>query len=353
MIRRVFVAAAVLAAGLGGPAVLGGPAGLAAEGFEVEQTDHGVVVEWNGRPFASYVVDQTNKPYLWPVYGPTGKAMTRAYPMAEVPGEPKGQRDHPHHRGITFGHEDFGGDTWHDAATFAEKLAKTNAPAAARERAARLARIRHREFTRIATEGDAAVVASVCEHLDGGGARRVTEYRRFTFRADADTRVIDVDQDFVATDGPVTAADKKDAGLYVRVPATMAVDMKQGGRIVNAVGQTDAAAWAQPAAWCDYHGPVEGEHLGVAILNHPESFRHPTRWHVRTYGLFAANPFAAHGYDESLPESPTTLAPGETLRLRHRIILHRGDERAADIASAFRAYAAEPRPPVQGPGERP
>ena len=33
-------------------------------------------------------------------------------------------------------------------------------------------------------------------------------------------------------------------------------------------------------------GQVEGKVRGIAILNHPESFRHPTPWHVRTYGLF-------------------------------------------------------------------
>jgi len=37
----------------------------------------------------------------------------------------------------------------------------------------------------------------------------------------------------------------------------------------------------------------EGETLGVAIFNHPPSFRHPTSWHARTYGLFTANCFGS------------------------------------------------------------
>jgi hypothetical protein len=37
--------------------------------------------------------------------------MTRAYPMQDVSNEAKEQRDHPHHRGITFGHESIGGGT--------------------------------------------------------------------------------------------------------------------------------------------------------------------------------------------------------------------------------------------------
>jgi hypothetical protein len=30
--------------------------------------------------------------------------------------------------------------------------------------------------------------------------------------------------------------------------------------------------------------------IGVAIFDHPKNHAHPTWWHVRDYGLFAANP---------------------------------------------------------------
>ena len=323
-------------------------AAVAAEpgGFAVQDDAHGAVVTWRGSPFAAYVTDQANKPYLWPVYGPTGKPMTRAFPMADVPAEPKQQRDHPHHRGITFGHEEIADNSWADRGSYEAGLASTDAAkvAAAERNIARLGRIRHHGFTRLEGGPDEAVVEATCEYLDASGARRLTEYRRLGFSATDSTRVIDVDQDLVASDGPVTIGDRKDAGLFIRVPVTMAVDMKQGGRIINSAGQADAAAWAQPAEWCDYHGPVDGEHLGIAILNHPQSFRHPTRWHVRTYGLFTANPFAARGFDAALPDAAVQLAAGQTIRLRHRIIFHVGDEREAGIDAAWKAYAAQPRP---------
>jgi hypothetical protein len=35
------------------------------------------------------------------------------------------------------------------------------------------------------------------------------------------------------------------------------------------------------------------------------------------------------------------LAKGERLRLRYRVLLHKGDEKAARIAEAFEQYAAE------------
>jgi hypothetical protein len=80
--------------------------------------------------------------------------------------------------------------------------------------------------------------------------------------------------------------------------------------------------------------------VGIAILNHPDSFRFPTCWHVRSYGLFAANPFGLHEFAGGKPDrGAVTLAPGKTLVLRYRVLLHRGDEKAGKVAEAFAAYA--------------
>jgi hypothetical protein len=318
---------------------------LAAEepprGFSIEKTATGVNVAFDGKPFAGYVIDRANKPYVWPIVGPTGKQMTRGYPLVDLPTEPDKQRDHPHHRGLTFGHEDYAGDTWHDRSTYEPLLAAPEKEARGRQAIANLGAIRHRVFTRLDASPEQAVVESICDHLGPTGKANLTERRRLTFRATATMRSIDVDQDLVGGDTPVRIGDRKDAGLFIRVPVSVAVDSKEGGRIVNSEGAVDADAWSKPARWCDYHGPVDGEKLGIAFLNHPSSFRHPTRWHVRTYGLFTANPFASQSYDPNLPDAAITLAPGETLRLRHRLIFHSGDEREAGIEAAWQAYAKE------------
>jgi hypothetical protein len=75
------------------------------------------------------------------------------------------------------------------------------------------------------------------------------------------------------------------------------------------------------------------------MLNHPGSFRYPTGWHVRSYGLFTANPFASRSYDKSNPRADFELKAGERVKLRHRFLFHQGDEKAAKIAEAFEAYA--------------
>jgi len=315
-----------------------------------------------GKPFASIVVDQANKPYVFPIYGPTGKAMTRSYPMQDVPAEGKEQRDHPHHRGLTFGHESAGlgewktpekmsgtgdekisggGDTWAERKTYEEQAQNPKNALRAKQHLAYIATIVHREFTETKAEADKAVVVEQCEYLDPTGKPFLTEARRLTFRATSDQRLIDVDQDFTASAGDVRFEDRKDAGLSIRVPSSMAVDSKQGGVIVNSEGITNAEAWSKPAKWCDYNGPVDGEHVGIAILNHPSSYRFPTRWHVRTYGLFTANPFAMQAYDKTLADSPTTLKAGEHLKLHHRFVFHSGDAKTANIEAAWQAYAKE------------
>lgn len=304
----------------------------------------GVEVKIDGKPFATYVIDQGNKPFLYPVYGPTGTSMTRAYPMEMVAGEEK-NRDHVHQRGITFGHEDIDDhtDTWQERATFEEMLKSPKSEATGRKRLPLVGSEKHREFTKLEADDDHALIAETLDYLDAHGKRLLSEERRITFHLIGDMRAIDFDQDLIASDGPVTLSDAKDAGLSIRVPTSMAVDSKKGGHIVNSNGLEDDAAWAKPADWCDYSGPVDGEQLGIAFFDHPSSYRHPTPWHVRTYGLFAANPFGSHALEKSNPEKPTEIAAGERIKLRHRFLFHKGDMSKDQLAAAYGEYAREAR----------
>lgn len=139
--------------------------------------------------------------------------------------------------------------------------------------------------------------------------------------------------------------------MGVRIPTVMDVNSNQGGHIVTSEGLTDKDAWGKPASWVDYYGPIEGETVGIAMLNHPASFRAPTRWHVRDYGLFAANPFGLRDFvgDASLDHSHT-VGLGDSITLYYRLIFHRGDARAADIAKRFEEYAQErPGGPATAP----
>ncbi len=110
---------------------------------------------------------------------------------------------------------------------------------------------------------------------------------------------------------------------------------------MNSEGNRDKSAWGKRAAWCDYFGPVEGETVGVAIFDHPTNPKHPTWWHVRTYGLFAANPFGVHNFEGKPEGTGDIIIPdGESLTFRYRLYFHRGDDKQAKVAEHYHEYAA-------------
>jgi len=279
----------------------------------------GVLIEVDGQPFTEYLTLSGAKPILWPVYGPTGKPMTRAYPMGEAPNETK---DHVHQRSLWFTHGDVNG------VSFWDENAKHGT-------------ILHQRFVEIKSGKEAVVVAE--DDWVGPDKKKIlADQRRLTFGSQSDARWIDFDITLKASYGPVKFGDTKEGTFGVRVAETMRVAAQPGGKIVNSQGQTDKAAWGRKAAWVDYHGPVGGQTAGIAIMNHPESFRFPTCWHVRTYGLFAANPFGLKEFPDGNRQDGTyTLAEGQKMVLRYRVWLHKGDEKQGCVAQAYASYAKQ------------
>ncbi|MFO0871251.1 MAG: DUF6807 family protein [Pirellulales bacterium] len=306
-------------------AVLGGQVPVAAAKFTVEKDDAGVTVKVDGQLFTRYLIRSGAKPILWPIVGPTGKEMTRAWPMREGNAEEK--TDHVHQRSFWFTHGDVNGISfWDENKNHGD--------------------IVHREFVQVAG-GDRAVIVTRNDWLGPDGKLVCRDVRTLTFAADETARWIDFEVTVLAADAPVTFGDTKEGAFGVRVAGTMNVDKKLGGRIVNSAGQADNDAWGKPAPWVDYYGPVEGETLGIAILNHPTSFRYPSHWHVRTYGLFAANPFGLHDFYNSKEKNGAhTVPPGGSFTLKYRVVFHRGDERMGQIAARFADYSGPqvPRP---------
>ena len=294
---------------------------LAAGPWEVSKSDQGLVVKKDGQLVTEYLVKSGNKPILWPVIGPTGKEMTRAYPMRMVEGEKK---DHVHQRSLWFTHGSVNGFS------FWEEVNPKKEPGEQR----------HRTFKQF-DGGQQATIVSQTDWL-GDGKRVLEDERTLVFRDEGGARVLDYKVVLTASEGDVHFGETKEGSFGIRVPTSMDVDSKQGGKIINDVGQTDADAWGQKASWVDYHGPVAGETLGIAVLNHPKSFRYPTRWHVRTYGLFAANPWGVKDFTGGKETGGEyTLPKGESLTLSYRVIFHKGDEKEGKIAEAWEKYSAQ------------
>ena len=287
-----------------------------------ERSEKGVEVKIDGKLFTEYLVDCKGTPALWPIVGPTGKPMTRAYPMGQGPNEKK---DHPHHRSMWFTHGNVNGlSFWH------------------RET------IKHREFVKVES-GNTATVVTRNDWLAPDGSKVCEDQRSLRFGGDGDSRWIDFDITVKADAKPVKFGDTKEGTFGIRVAGPMKIKAGKGGQIVNSDGLEGKSAWGKAAAWVDFNGPLDADDagdksktVGIAVFNHPDSFRFPTYWHVRDYGLFAANPFGLHDFKgDRKADGSHTLKPGESMTLRYRVFMHKGDEKAGKVAEAFAAYAKE------------
>ena len=290
-------------------------------GVEIERGADALTVKIDGRLFTRYIFTGAPKPYCWPIIGPGGDPITRAYPMENIDGETK---DHPHQRSLWFTHGLVNGiDFWAETDKSGREV--------------------HRKFEAVDGGPTVGRIRSVNDWLSPDGTKLAEDTRELRIYARGPNRVMDFDVTVRASDGPVTFGDTKEGMFGVRVATSMDVDKKMGGHIVNSRGDSDATAWGKAAEWVDYSGPVNGKTVGITIMNHPSSFRHPTHWHVRTYGLFAANPFGLHDFsNDKSKDGSYTIPQGQSITFRYRVLLHAGDADSAKTAEAYDAYIHAP-----------
>ena len=103
------------------------------------------------------------------------------------------------------------------------------------------------------------------------------------------------------------------------------------GKLVNAQGsEREANVWGKQSEWVDYSGELDGETVGVVMMDHPGNPRHPTYWHSRGYGLHSINPFGVSDFlNDKAQNGSLTLEAGEHVRFRYRVIVHPGASRAS------------------------
>ena len=296
-----------------------------ADATGVELTDSGegsldIAVE--GQPFTSYRYGaEWFRPYFHPVLGPHGLSVTRGFPMiADVPGETS---DHPHHKGIWSAYGEAAHvDNWAEAETSGRTL--------------------HRGFDSVESGPVFGRFVALGDWVAGGGAPVLAERRTITVYATAPHRLVDYELALTAPGSDALFGDTKEGGfISLRVASSM--DASAEGRLENARGGVgESEVWGKRAEWCDYSGPAEGKTTGVAFLESPESFGHPTYWHARDYGLMSANPF---GLSEFLGEGHCgdyVLPAGETIVFSYRVYIHEGDAASGQVAAMYQAYTAPP-----------
>jgi sugar phosphate isomerase/epimerase len=292
-------------------------------GVTITERADRVTVEVNGKLFTEYYIKDVVRPYFYPVIGPTGLPVIRHWPLKD--GEPDEEHDHPHHKSLWFTHGSVNGvDFWTDGK----------------------GKIVHDKFLEIASGPQVGVISSQNNWVAPDGKVVCTDTRTHRFYSTPEGQLMDFEVTLHASNGPVTMGDTKEGSLGIRLAPTMRVRGKVGkGHIINSEGRTDQDAWGKRATWCDYYGPVGGETVGVAIFDHPDNPRHPTWWHVRDYGLFAANPFGIHDFERKPAGTGDFVIPaGQSATFKYRFYFHKGDEKQGHVPERYNEYESGTAP---------
>jgi hypothetical protein len=254
------------------------------------------------------------RPFLYPVNGPDGLPLTEFGKTHDPTGS------HAHHYSLWVAHHDVNAhDFWGEKGGL----------------------IVHKQLE---VQESGAVFARLAQRTGWvfAGTELLTELRTLTLYHTAEAfRLLDIGLELTpAGKQPVTFGKTSFGLLAVRVAPSLSV-FDGGGEIRTARGdRNERGAHLRHAEWLDQSGPVApGKWGGVAILDHPDNPNHPTGWHCRNDGWAGAS----FNLDR-----PLTLEPGQKLRLRYRVVLHRGDSATGQVARRYEEYRARA---VVGTGE--
>lgn len=300
-----------------------------ANAVSLKKSEDRVRVELGGQLFTEYIFKGAPRPYLYPIIAADGTQLNRDFPMKKVEGE---EQDHPHHRSLWFTHGAVNGvDFWLEGPTKGKIVS---------------------ESVDATTSNGVGTIKARNRWTTAEGALVLTDETTIRFQATPDGRILDYEVTLRApADKEVVFGDTKEGSMAIRLAQWMTAPHnfnKQPGKtqgvIVNDAGQKQTAAWGKKSTWVDYYGPKDGKIYGVAMFDHPSNPRHPTWWHVRDYGLFAANPFGQRDFEASQKHAAgkgnLTIPAGGSTTFRWRFFFHMGDEKAGKVAEHYKEYSA-------------
>ena len=306
---------------------------------KITQGAEQIAVEIDGKPFTVFYVGGADlkRPYLHPLRAASGRIVNRSFPAGQVPGE---TTDHPHHAGLFYGHGDVNGHNY---------WAVQNVPTAPSKTSATMGRMVLKNAS-VTSGKESGSVDAVLTWLTPEGKPLLTETRKMVFHSHPELRIIDFDFEFTAID-KVVFRDTKEGTFAMRVATVLdepSPKDKPGapaktGKLVNAQGgEGEPNVWGKRSEWVDYSGQIEGEKVGIVMMDHPGNPRHPTYWHSRGYGLHSINPFGVSDFlNDKTQNGSLTVEPGERVRFRYRVVIHPGVSRAK-VAELYKQYA-QPR----------
>jgi hypothetical protein len=308
-------------------------AALRPASVELQRGENEVEVRIGGRPFTTYYFsEQVAKPYLMPLGTASGIVISRSFPAANhvTEADQKSYYFEPHQRPLYFGHGNVDGLNF-----WAEQAFDGFYHGHSRQAYGRMKLIALEEPAR---GSDSSGIQARFSLLAPSGRVIAEETQSFEFQGDDKRRIIDCEFVVYANHGPVTFGDTKEGTFALRLNAELSAPHDH---MINSAGaQGEPAIWGKQADWVAYSGVVSGKEVTVVVFDSPKSFRHPTTWHARAYGLLAANPFGAREFTKDPQRDGSWTVPeGQSLAFRYRVLIYEGRLSPQRISDLYQQYA--------------
>jgi hypothetical protein len=291
-------------------------------GVALTKQDGRIRVDVGGELLTNYLFgDPLPRACLYPVIGPFGHGVTRAYPQETVEDD---STDHIHHRSVWVAWGDVNGsDNWSEEEGHG--------------------RVVHREFEAVESGPVLGRIVSRNDWLNAAGEKLMEDRVEYRFyNVPPSLRLIDLTVTFRAGEGDVRFGDTKEGGI-ISVRMATPLEGTKSGLIRNSHGAvTELETWGKRASWCDYSGTLEGHEVGIALFDHPDNLRYPTYWHVRDYGLMTANPFGLSFFVGEGVDGSYVLQKDSELTFRYRMLVHAGNAEEGAVQGRYLDWVFPP-----------
>jgi hypothetical protein len=295
-----------------------------------------IQVTIGGKPFTIYNFDpKIAKAYLQPLRDANGVSVTRGFPIGdEIPaGDEHDSGLEPHQRPMYFGHGDVDGYSFWTEEAFMKYYGHSTPQ--------KFGRMVFRKIDEMRGGPSSGVIRATFDLEGPDHEVFAQETQEYSFSGSKDSRIIDCKFLIRAGDASVKFGDTKEGTFAIRLAPQLD---SPGGSMVNSEGgKGEAQVWGKRANWVDVDGVIDGRKLGIAVFDSPKSFRHPTYWHARGYGLLAANPFGLKYFlADPKQDGSYTVPAGKSIQFRYRVLIHEGNYKDARIAEKYKDYSAHP-----------
>ncbi len=313
------------------------PSAARAQDLSVKESDGQIAFYSGDKLITKYHHQGYSKPIFYPVMAPSGVPLTRGWPMVtDIKGE---ATDHPHQKSVWFTH----GDVVAEGKEIKNVRKNINGTDFWAEGHGKIVCVSAKVVKK---DKDQIVVVTKNEWISADGEKILEETRTIRVTQLEGAWLIVVESDLFAPTYNIVFDDTKEGSFGIRInEQIIAGKTKDGGggkgKIQNADGKVgEKACWGYPSAWCDYSGPINEKVAGLAILVDPKN-SYPSCFHVRDYGLMAANPFGRKKSGFPAMKDRTDLVrleKGQHLELRYGVLLHDGDAEQGRVAASYQKF---------------